>query len=74
MFIKDQITKSILGWGKGLRPGNFELGIDSTVHNTSSVDGKPPFSSYKSAFLRKQRPTNLNLKGPISKYLDNLPS
>lgn len=73
MSIRETITKSILGWGKKLRPDNFDFDSESTLHNTSSIDGKPPFSSYKSSFLKKQKPTVLDPKKPFKKYLDNPP-
>lgn len=73
MTIRDFITKSIYGWGKAARPDNFDLGIDSTLHKTSSVDNIPALSSYKSPVIKTKTPTNLNRKGPIKKYLDNPP-
>ena len=73
MSIKNLIPKSLYSWGKNLRPDNFDFGGSSTIHNTSSIDGKPSFSSYKSAFLKKQRPSNLDPKTPFKKYLDNPP-
>jgi hypothetical protein len=61
--------------GKLKRPEDFELGAGSTVHNVSSTYNRPPFSSYKSAYLRRQRPVNPKLVFPEKpkKYLDNLP-
>lgn len=70
--LKDKITETNLGY-KGGRPIDFELGPNSTLHNTTSVDGKPPFSSYASPVIKSKTPTKIGFKqGP--KYLDNLPS
>lgn len=70
--LKDKAKDSRLGY-KGGRPDDFTLGPDSTLNYTSSVDGKPPFSTYKSEFLRRQKPTRLAPKGTPAKYLDNPP-
>jgi hypothetical protein len=67
--------KSKMGYFNGGRPDNFELGAGSTLHFTSSTNGKPPFASYKDAYLRRQRPVNpayLFPENPV-KYLDNPP-
>jgi hypothetical protein len=73
MALRD--LKSKMAYPDG-RPNNFELGAGSTLHFTSSTNGKPPFSSYASAYLRRQRPVNEKLTFPEnpSKYLDNLPT
>lgn len=57
------------------RPGDFELGPGSTLHNVSSTFNRPPLSSYKSSFIRRQRPVNPALIFPEKpkKYLDNPP-
>ena len=70
--IVDLLPTTKLGWGASGRPNNFELGPDSTLHNTSSVNNNPPLSSYASAFIRRQKPTVLSAK-ITTKYLDNPP-
>ncbi len=74
MSIRDLIPTTRLGYGAKGRPDDFELGIDSTLHNTSSVNNNPALTTYKSSFIRRQKPTQLGLKGIVKKYLDNLPS
>ena len=71
MSLKDKAPKSELGL-KGKRPRKFEL-TNSTIHKTSSVDNNPPFSSYESPYLRRQKPTSLAPKRPFKRYLDNPP-
>lgn len=73
MGLKDLLPKTKLGWGASGRPDNFEMGIDSTLHNTSSLNDKPALTSYKSAFIRRQHATKLARTGTIVKYLDNPP-
>lgn len=57
------------------RPDAFEFSADSTLHYVSSTYGKPPFSSYKSSFLRSKQPVNPKYLFPEkpTKYLDNPP-
>jgi len=55
------------------RPDDFDLGPGSTLHNTSSKDGNPSFSTYKSKFLKTLIPSVLDRPEPISRYLDHLP-
>ena len=73
MSLRDLKTK--LGYFNGARPDDFELGAGSTLHNTSSINGKPPFGSYKSAYLKTKVPTNPSFIFPTNpvKYLDNPP-
>jgi hypothetical protein len=73
MSLRD--LKSKLGFYNGGRPDDFELGPQSTLHNVSSTYGQPPFSSYKSAFLKTKVPTNPVFLFPQNpkKYLDNPP-
>ncbi len=74
MALRD--LRSKMGFFNGDRPGDFELGPSSTIHNTSSTNGRPPFQSYKSPYLRRQRPVNPAFLFPENprKYLDNPPN
>lgn len=67
--------KTKLGYAPGGRPGNFELGANSTIHNVSSTRNRPPFSTYASPYLRSQRPVDPSFLFPEKpkKYLDNPP-
>jgi hypothetical protein len=58
MGLLNMIPNSALGY-KGQQPPKFDLGPNSTVHNTSSIYGTPNFGTYKSAYLRRQKPTQL---------------
>lgn len=73
MGLRDK--QSALGYPIGARPNDFDLGLSSTLHNVSSTRGRPPFSSYKSLFLKAQRPVNPMFLFPENpaKYLDNPP-
>ena len=52
MGLKDMINNTKLGYAfkPDNRPDNFDLGPYSTLHNTSSKDGKPAFSKNARAF------------------------
>lgn len=69
----DLIPTSNLGY-KGGQPPYFDLGKNSTLHNLSSLDNEPPFSSYADPYLRTLTPTHLSpgTLNPV-KYLDNPP-
>ena len=75
--LREKVKDTNLGY-KGGRPADFELGVDSGLHNTTSVNGDPAFSSYKSPVIRQQKPTRLAPKTPPrgtpAKYLDNPPT
>ena len=59
---------------KGQKPANFDLGPNSPLHDTSSLNGIPPFAGYSDATLRTLKPTKLSRgNAPIVKYLDNPP-
>jgi hypothetical protein len=61
------------GYG-GARPPQFDLGRNSTIDNTSSLDNVPPFSSYADPYLRRQVPTQLSRGNKrLPHYLDNPP-
>jgi hypothetical protein len=68
-------TSNLQNPGPSKRPGDFEFGPDSKLHNVSSTFGSPAFSTYKSAYLRTERPVNPKMLFPQNpkKYLDNLP-
>lgn len=74
MALRDLQSK-LQNQGPGKRPGDFEFKSDSTLHNVSSTFGRPAFSTYKSLYLRGQRPVNPSFLFPEKpkKYLDNLP-
>ncbi len=67
--------KTKLGYTAGGRPGNFELGANSTIHNVSSTRNRPSFTTYASVYLRNQRPVDPKFLFPENpkKYLDNPP-
>jgi hypothetical protein len=68
-----KLPESPLGL-RGQKGPQFDLGNGSTVHFVSSIDGQPPFSSYKSPILKKQIPSRLDIgSGRHPKYLDNPP-
>ena len=66
------LPTSKYGFG-GATPQGFDLGPGSTLHDESSLDGNPAFSTYKDAYLRTKTPTKLALPGTPIKYLDNPP-
>lgn len=66
------LPTSHYGFG-GATPAGFDLGPGSTLHFESSLDGKPPFGTYKDGYLRNKQPTKLALPGNPVKYLDNPP-
>ena len=66
------LPTSRFGFG-GKTPATFELGPNSTLHDMSSLNNTPSFGTYKDAYLRTKKPTNLGRPGPIPKYLDNPP-
>jgi hypothetical protein len=77
MALKDLKSK-LQNSGPGKRPGDFEFKGDSTLHQVSSTYGRPAFSTYKSVFLRGQRPVDPSFLSFLfpekpKKYLDNLP-
>jgi hypothetical protein len=74
MSLRD-LTSRLANPGPSKRPSDFELGPGSTLHNVSSTYNRPPFSSYKSDYLRRQKPVTANLLFPEKpkKYLDNPP-
>lgn len=76
MGLREKIKDTNLGY-KGGKPNDFTLGPGSPLHDTTSVDGKPPFSSYISPVIRRQTPSKLGPKRPPRstppKYLDNPP-
>jgi hypothetical protein len=46
----------------------------STIHNVSSIDGQPVFSTYSSPYLNMQTPSNLDIgAGTHIRYMDNPP-
>ncbi len=73
LLLKINDTKLGYAFQPDNRPDNFDLGPGSTLHKTSSKDGNPSFSTYKSKFLKTLIPSILDRPEPISRYLDNLP-
>lgn len=69
------LTSKLQNPGATKRPGDFELGAGSTLHNVSSTYGTPAFSTYKSAYLRTEKPVDAKFLFPKNpkKYLDNPP-
>lgn len=61
--------------GNTKRPSDFEFDKGSNLHNLSSTYGTPAFSTYKSAYLRTEKPVFPKFLFPRvpKKYLDNLP-
>jgi hypothetical protein len=55
-------------------PLKFEFDVNSTLHNRSSLDGSPAFSTYARPYLRTLKPTALST-GTLNpkKYLDKPP-
>ncbi len=74
MALRD-LTSKFQNPGPSKRPGKFEFGPDSTLHNESSTIGTPAFSNYKSSYLRTEKPVNPKMLFPKNpkKYLDNPP-
>lgn len=60
-------------------PIRFELGFladsNSPLHNTTSLNGDPAFSTYPRPYLRTLRPVNPKYRANLTpkKYLDNPP-
>ena len=58
----------------GKQPDQFDLGPNSTLDNTSSLNNNPVFTSYKDVYLRGKMPTKLAPPASqLKKYLDNPP-
>ena len=72
MGLINLLSKTLLGWGRAGRPNDFDLGPNSKLHNTASLNNMPPLSSFDDPYIRKQKPTKLG-PGLFKKYLDNLP-
>jgi hypothetical protein len=74
MGLRDK-TSRLQNAGPNKRPDDFELGAGSALHNVSSTYGTPAFSTYKSAYLRTEKPVDPKLLFPRTpkKYLDNPP-
>ncbi len=74
--LRDKIKDTRIGL-KGKTPDSFSLGPNSTLHNTTSVDGNPAFGTYKDPRLHRLAKTKLAPKTPPrgtpTKYLDNPP-
>jgi len=53
----------------------FEFDANSTLHNTSSLNGIPAFSTYARPYLKTLRPVDPKYRANLTprKYLDNLP-
>lgn len=65
MGLLNLIKKSLLGWGGQTPPSSQSNNPNSTLHNTSSINGTP--------FIGK-KPSRLDLDGVTPpKYLDNPP-
>ncbi len=69
MGLIDRLPTTNLGY-QGGQPPTFNLGPNSTLHNLSSKDGTPAFSTYSRPYLKTLTPSMLDRTGVIIKYLD----
>lgn len=73
MSLREKVTETNLGW-RGEQPPSFEMGVESTLHNASSIVDQPAFSTYTNPYLRTKRPSQLDRGiARLPHYLDNPP-